>query len=99
MSGMSTPRTAPAPKLAYRPAELARVLGVALPTIYGWIDRGVIPIKNREERRAIVIPAWRLDAYLATGDWDHEAWRPVPPGAHNLPADRPEERSATQAER
>lgn len=65
-------------KRAYRPPEVAEILDVALPTVYGWVRRGVIPLPGRKRKQAIVIPAWRVEAFLATGDWDHPSWRPTP---------------------
>lgn len=67
------------PRIAYRPSEVSQRTGIPRPSVYRLIDDGVIPkIAGLGDR--VLVPAWALEAWAATGDWRHPDWRPVPPG-------------------
>lgn len=72
------PQLAPPPRLAYRIAELAAATGMGASTLYDLVDRGVIP-RLAQCGAAVLVPAWAVDSWAATGRWDHPNWRPVPP--------------------
>lgn len=53
----------PLPRLAYRPSEVATMLGVSRSLVYEWVERGFLPsIRNGS---TIVIPAADLEAWVA----------------------------------
>lgn len=63
--------------------KIAQALDVTSGHIYALIREGNIPALPGLGRRRVVA-AWRLDAFLATGDWDHPDFRPhaaTPPAA------------------
>lgn len=70
-----TTTTADWPRLSYRPAELAAATGIKLPTVYRLIRDGVIP-RLPNCGKSVVVPAWAVSAWEATGDWRHPAFRP-----------------------
>jgi excisionase family DNA binding protein len=72
------PSLAPPPRLAYRIAELAQATGLGTTTLYDLVARGVIP-RLEQCGGSILVPAWAVDSWAATGRWDHPDWRPVPP--------------------
>lgn len=78
MSGI--PETAPPPRLAYRVREVAELTGVNEQTLRNLIDSGEVP-RLRVGVKVVLVPAWALHSFVATGRWDDPAWRPVPPSA------------------
>lgn len=74
------PGIAPPPRLAYRIAELVGATGLSASVLYDLVDRGIIP-RLEQCGASILVPAWAVDSWAATGRWDHPDWRPVPPTA------------------
>lgn len=88
MSASTVANPNPTPRLAYSVSEIEALTGVPRSTLYDALDRGDIPKLSGIGSR-LLVPAWALEAWAATGDWRHPDWRPVPPGAD--PADTPAE--------
>ena len=60
-------------RLAYRPEEVAQLIGLSTKTIYRMAENGSLPFKQvagagTGERRHIVIPADALKKWLSKGD-------------------------------
>lgn len=55
-------------RLAWRPDDLATAIRLDPSFIRKLVHRGVIP-RLPHTGRAILIPAWAVDAYIATGNW------------------------------
>lgn len=75
---MSATPEAP-PRVAYRVREVAEATGIPADTVYRLIKRGEIPRLPLGE--LVLVPAWALASWAATGRWDDPAWRPTPPAA------------------
>lgn len=68
-------------RIAYRVAEVADLVGIRPLTVRRMITKGIIPrIEGPGMDSLVLIPAWSVKAFEATGDWRHPDWRPVPPG-------------------
>ena len=76
MSGK--PEPADPPRIAYRAAEVAELTGVDYDTVRKLVRVGEIPRLTLGDK-LVLIPAWALRSWAATGVWDHPDWRPVPP--------------------
>lgn len=62
-------------KLAVRPTQLADMTDLDDSTIRNLVRAGVIP-RLPNTGKAIVIPAWAVRAWEATGDWNHPDYQP-----------------------
>lgn len=62
-------------QLSVRPKQLAELTNLHQTTIRNLVRNGVIPrLPNTGD--AIVIPAWAVRAWEATGDWRHPDYQP-----------------------
>lgn len=75
---MATEVAEPEP-LTLSPSDVVKRTGIPRSSVYALVRDGVIP-RLDGYRSAYRIPRWAVDAYVATGDWRHPDWRPVPPG-------------------
>mgnify|MGYP006921325748 CR=1 FL=1 len=75
-------------KVAYRISEIAELISVSDAYVYKAIDEGEIPrVGSRRPKSPILIPAWALEAFKASGDWWHPDFRPAQFPIHeNAPA-------------
>lgn len=64
-----------AERVAYRPSELAKLTGISVPHINKLVRDGVIP-RLSNTGRTTVIPAWCVQSWLATGDWQDPTYKP-----------------------
>ena len=62
-------------RVAYRPKEIADLTGISAPQVRKLVGRGVIP-RCGQTGDSIVVPAWALDSFQATGEWTHPSYRP-----------------------
>ena len=67
------------PRVAYRIPEVAARTGITADTLYRHAKARRIP--TLAVGKVLCVPAWALASWAATGQWDHPAWRPVPPSA------------------
>lgn len=67
------------PRVAYRASEIAAATGITTATVYRAIKREEIPRLPLGD--TVLVPAWALASWVATGRWDDPAWRPTPPAA------------------
>lgn len=66
---------------ALRVRDVVARTGLSRSQVYALIDDDVIPRLRNCGMTTIRVPRWSVDAWVATGDWRHPDWRPVPPGA------------------
>lgn len=65
-------------RVAYRPADIAAMTGLSERYIGQAIDRGEIPrVGSRRPKAPVMVPAWAVNALVATGDWWHPNFRPA----------------------
>lgn len=72
-------------RVAYKVAEIAEMTSLSISYIQTSPD--VPKLRGTRKRSPILIPAWALDAFIATGDWWHPDFRPAQfPTNENAPA-------------
>ncbi len=69
------------PRVSYRVREVAELTGIPADTVYRLIQRRVVPRLDNVGGSLVLVPAWALHSWAATGRWDDPQWRPTPPGA------------------
>lgn len=68
------------PAVALRVRDVVERTQLSRSQVYALIDQGLIP-RLANCGAVVRIPAWCVDAWAATGDWQHPDWRPAPPAA------------------